>query len=102
MPTEKYCEGVQVREVRFSAQEIVQILLENFKLRADQSYDFDYDNPMVLYGTDKSIIIRFIQTVITQQTVPTDGRVQFRPLPTEKQMTELRYSKNNQERKIDV
>lgn len=46
MPTERYCEGVQVREVRFSRNEITQLLIENFKVRADQEYDFDYNNPM--------------------------------------------------------
>jgi len=99
MPTERYCEGVQVREIEFSAQEIIQILLENFKLRADQSYDFDYDNPMVLHGTDKSIKLRFIQQVITQQTVPM-GKLQFKPLPTQQQMKQI--SQQDQVRKIDI
>lgn len=113
MPTERYCEGVQVREVRFSRNEITQLLIENFKVRADQEYDFDYNNPMVLYGTDGSIFIRFIQQQITQETQPQSRNIQFKPLPTpqqlfavnktlEQQRAQQNKAVEQEQRKLDV
>lgn len=42
MPTETYAEGVQIKEVRFDAREVIAVLLENLVSRASTPYDFDY------------------------------------------------------------
>jgi len=78
MPDEAYG-TTQIREIRFSAAEVRNILLENLRARAKTPYDFDYDSPIVLDDEDGGYIFRFVQKAVTLER-ETD-RLDFRPMP---------------------
>lgn len=78
MPTETYAEGVQIKEVRFDAREVIAVLLENLVSRASTPYDFDYERPMVIRDDNGEIAFRFAPKKITQTSDP--SRIHFKPL----------------------
>lgn len=77
MPKEAYATS-QVREVRFSRSEVVGIVLENFRARAETPYDFDYERPLVIFGDNGEIIFRFVQSEISREKEP--RHIHFKPL----------------------
>lgn len=67
MPTEQFGQS-QIKEVRFSKQEIINILHENLLARMSTSYDFDYNRPLVLtLSGDFHVTFRFVQSEITEK-----------------------------------
>lgn len=78
MPSEQYCEGIQIKEVLFKPHEVISILLENLTLRASTPYDFDYERPMVIRSDNGEIRFRFAPKKITQ--IENHSSVHFKPL----------------------
>lgn len=77
MPVRQYG-STQVVEMRFTEQEVRAIVAENIRARADPSYDFDSDNPIVLRdGTD--LIFRFVQNSITRE--PNSSKITLSAMP---------------------
>lgn len=79
MSTEQYGQ-TQVLERRFTRAEILKIVKENIIERIGTSYDFDYQNPIIL--EDKGdFIFRYVQKAITMDT--TLKTVNMKPLKKE-------------------
>jgi hypothetical protein len=73
MPQEAYG-TTQVRELRFTRREVEALVMENLHARLSQSYDFDYDRPIILHeGED--VIVRFVQRDVTREARPKSVRM---------------------------
>ena len=59
MPKQRYG-SVQVREISFTEQDVINVLTENAHARIAKSYDFDDENPMIIKD-GKGYILRFVQ-----------------------------------------
>lgn len=57
--------STQVKEIKLSKQDIINIVHENIKARLSTSYDFDYNNPIVIFSSTDELIFRFIQSTVT-------------------------------------
>lgn len=64
MPTEQFGQS-QIKEVKFTKAEIVNLVHENILVRMSTSYDFDYQRPLVIQSADGGLIFRFVQGEIT-------------------------------------
>lgn len=76
MPQEAYAEGLQLKEIRFTHNELVQLLVENIKARTGTPYDFDYDNPIV--SPTHGIALRFFQK---QCNFNNPSNLHLKPIP---------------------
>jgi hypothetical protein len=77
VPKEQYGQS-QIKEVRFTRQEIVEIVHENLLARMSTSYDFDYQLPIILHDGDE-LVFRFVQQKITREGNPRSA--DMRPMP---------------------
>lgn len=51
MPEELYGE-TQVREIRFSKNDMIHIVLQHLKQTMDTPYNFDYERPIIIQPRD--------------------------------------------------
>lgn len=79
MATELYA-TTQVKQMTFTRAEIIKILIENIKARANTPYDFDYNIPYVVEDGD-SFLFRFMQKKITVEP-NSERHLDWKPLPT--------------------
>ena len=61
--------NTQIRELRFTKNEVEQIVLDNIVNRQNTPYDFDYDKPYILHDGG-ILIMRFVQTKVTLESKP--------------------------------
>ena len=62
---ERYCDGIQIKEIFFTMSDIILIIKENILARSGTPYDFDYNNPIVI-KKDDGLSFRFVQEGITK------------------------------------
>lgn len=66
MPTEQFGTS-QIKEIRFTKEEVNRLLTENIIQRTSTPYDFDYHRPIIQNLSDGSIIMRYVQEKITEK-----------------------------------
>lgn len=81
MPTEQFGMS-QIKEISFTKNEVLRILLENIQARMSTSYDFDYSNPFILCSVPFEIKFRFIQSDFTNKEKMRDATM--RPIEGKK------------------
>lgn len=67
MPEELYGE-TQVREIRFSKNDMIHIVLQHLKQTMDTPYNFDYERPIIIQPRDGGLILRYVQQDVTVDT----------------------------------
>lgn len=80
MPTYQFG-TTQVKEIRLTRREILEMVAENLAARADPSYDFDAKRPIFLWD-ENDLIVRYVQKMITTEAEPRGFSLS--PLPDKK------------------
>lgn len=71
----------QVLEVVLSKEDVAKIVIENLQTRCLDSYDFDYNHPIVIWEKD-CLILRYVQKKVTLEREPQN--FYLKPMPTQK------------------
>ena len=83
---------IAVRECRLTREEVERIVAENLQLRGPKSYEFDYAHPVLIWGNDGNLIVRWPSRVVREEPNRSPRPMDLMPWPEfiKQQSSELR------------
>lgn len=72
---------ITVRECRLTRAEVERIIAENMQLRGPDAYEFDYGNPIMIWGENGSLTVRWPSRAMREEPGRSPREMQLMPWP---------------------
>lgn len=72
---------ITVREAYLTRAEVERIIAENMKLRGPSSYEFDYLHPVMIWGKDGDLTVRWPSRAMREEPGRRHSELQLLPWP---------------------